>query len=454
MSTIGNDPDAVGGGPVGGGALVQGRLSDLALSIHDPASDLVLPVLNSQDWDEIDKAGDRPALLEAVVAAQSALLAQTTRKRQKSDYYKGFGLAAQEFFNDESLKVLDRLFPGVTGKEIFRVATAKAPELQKELVALTARKSPLSDTLNASAAVGSRLRKRFQNGQMPSAMDLRTAWWSVADQGAAAGCVGYAVSGLLHRQQGSRLEIPSARFIWQAAKELDGEKRPTTMIAGAGTSLRAALSLVREYGYALENELPSDSAKLYPGGLDTFYSTIKNRDIHSFVNLGNDIKNRLAWLSLGRPIVCSLRVGPDFIGATGSDRIPLTDTTAENQIAHAAVIVGYRFNPKKEKEREPKAERTIAQVVKDFDERRTEQTRAAGGKTNPAVKTPYDDLPFDYLIRNSAGLGWGDRGYAWFAHVDLFKLLMEEYGVFCSKQDLDEASDPDLIAHGKRRTLS
>jgi hypothetical protein len=52
----------------------------------------------------------------------------------------------------------------------------------------------------------------------------------------------------------------------------------------------------------------------------------------------------------------------------------------------------------------------------------------------------YEEFPVQYLLRNSAGPTWGDRGYAWVRHVDFFKQITESYGVFCTADELEGTS--------------
>ena len=49
----------------------------------------------------------------------------------------------------------------------------------------------------------------------------------------------------------------SPRFTWMASKEIDEFiNRPQTMIEGAGTSLKAAVEVLRKYGPVPETMLP------------------------------------------------------------------------------------------------------------------------------------------------------------------------------------------------------
>ena len=219
--------------------------------------------------------------------------------------------------------------------------------------------------------------------------------------------MGWAVGDVLWRQSGRPLDVPSARYIWQAAKEMDNEKRPTTLIAGAGTSLRAALAVVKRYGYALESEISSDTNDLYPSSADSFHEIIASRKTAAIVNLGTDAKCWLAWLSLGRPIALSIWAGRNF--ASNQDEvIGDYNRNEDGQFAHAAVVVGFRFLTNEE----PKQAAKMADADK--------------------------DLPFrvQYLIRNSAGTEWGDGGYGWLDHRNMALQAAEGYGLLWSGESI------------------
>jgi hypothetical protein len=210
---------------------------------------------------------------------------------------------------------------------------------------------------------------------------------------------------------------------------MDGDSRPTTMIAGSGTSLRAALALVKQHGFALEAELSSNDNRYYEGSSDAFYSVIGSRHIWGFVNLGSDAKLRLAWLSLGRPIICGLRVGRRFLEASGKDAVVDPDELdAPDTFSHAAVIVGYRVGGL---QKAGKSEVSPHDVAK----RLGEWSQQVEEKSASNARSTFEEFPVEFLIRNSAGSGWGDRGYAWVKQVDFVNHFVEEYGLICDESE-------------------
>lgn len=207
---------------------------------------------------------------------------------------------------------------------------------------------------------------------LPPAVDLREPWWTVGDQGRTGGCVGFAAAegvlrwhlvraGKLHRNQHL-----SARFTWMASKETDSERaRPETFIEKAGTSLKAALDVCRRYGAVLEGLLPFDVPDLmYTGDEDDFYSAAAQRKVASYYNLGRSFHSWRTWLASHGPVLAAIGVDESWHRA-GRARGRLDryrPSTVEG--GHAVCIVGYRRDGR-------------------------------------------------FVIRNSWGAGWGDRGFAY-----------------------------------------
>jgi hypothetical protein len=231
--------------------------------------------------------------------------------------------------------------------------------------------------------------------QTSSRVDLREPWWSVLDQGSTAGCVGWAVAdalsyylvraGMLPAEGGDR---PSARYLWQAAKEMDPYVDfPTTFVAGEGTSIEAALHVARIWGVALESEIPSTSTALYAGRARDLFAKAAGRRIVGHIGLGEDLNHWRRWLaSRKRPIVARIWADEAFLAAKG-ETIETYDPR-KVQFAHAVQIVGYRI--------------------------------PHDGQTDP---TPA------FLVKNTWGTGWGQGGYAWIRERHARKQFLEGYGV-------------------------
>jgi hypothetical protein len=224
---------------------------------------------------------------------------------------------------------------------------------------------------------------------IPAAKDLREPWWGIGDQGSTGSCVGWASADAVLRwhmvKKGivAQTDKLSVRYLWMAAKETDEFKnRPTTFIESDGTSLKSALDIARRYGVVLEKELPFASSKLYPGETDTFYAIASLRRIASYFSLQTGTSSALSgfrkWIATAGPILTRLdcdanwmRLGPDGVLAKYDPKT--------RQGGHAVAIVGY--------------------------------------------------TPTSFIIRNSWGTGWGQKGFALASVAYTQAAFTEAYGV-------------------------
>ena len=379
---------------------VSGQLSDVRSSVHDPGADLLLPAkLSLDDW---LNGVSREVLLVKVVeqalelvshgrAANSELVAAARQKgpRDVAELERALGAARE---------VRPGHPPARTGSgDSTEVHAPRTLDRFREVA--------------DSVKLFEKIRKDWLDAPVDDEINLGAAGFKIRDQGRNASCVGHAVADLVERQRRAYFDPPSARFLWQAAKEMDADARPTTMIAGAGTSLRAGLDVVRRFGYATESELPTSNNELFQGSLVDFYETIGRRRASRIVNLGAGSKAWLAWLHQGRPIVAALRVGDNFL-RTGNDMIIKPDPVDEDSFSHAVLLMGYRFVDGR------------GGTVRTLLENLREESR-----------TTDEDVPVEYLVRNSAGRGWGDQGYAWMPQTALCAQAHEGYGLLWEKDE-------------------
>lgn len=206
---------------------------------------------------------------------------------------------------------------------------------------------------------------------LPTAVDLRAPWWSINDQGGSGSCVGWATAdGVLryHMVGAGRLDrdtLLSPRFIWMASKETDEyTTRPETFIEEAGTSLKAALDVVRNYGAVTMDILPFAGTTTFPGKGNEFYAAAARRKIASYFNPRREIGEWKKWLANTGPILAALSVDRTWQKAadTGGNLNTFLPNTQEG--GHAVCIVGY----------------------------------TAEGR---------------FIIRNSWGTSWGDNGFGY-----------------------------------------
>lgn len=243
-------------------------------------------------------------------------------------------------------------------------------------------------------AYGDALNAEFtkRSEKIRETVDLREDWWKISDQGSTGSCVGWAAAdGVLrwHFVKGNKIsssDLLSVRFIWMSAKETDQfTSRPTTFIEESGTSLKAALDVARNYGCVTDNILPFlNPNSLYTGSESTFYAVASKLRILNYFNLITGNQNKLEswkqWIAAGNgPILTRLNVDQTWDNAEttkGNLDIYLPNTARDG---HAVAIVGY---------------------TKDC-----------------------------FIIRNSWGINWGDKGFAYASYSYTDNAFTEAYGV-------------------------
>jgi hypothetical protein len=222
---------------------------------------------------------------------------------------------------------------------------------------------------------------------LPQSVDLREpSWWLIGDQGATGSCVGWATADSVLRwhfvkaKKISTDDLLAVRFIWMAAKETDEwPTPPTTFIEAAGTSLKAALDVARRYGVVEDKLLPFKSGKLYGGNPKTFFALAAQLKIVMYVNLRSDFNQWRLWLATNGPILTRLDVDATWDNAenTGGNLDVYQPTTTRG--GHAVALVGYT------------ADR--------------------------------------FVVRNSWGTGWGDKGFGYASLAYAKAAFTEAYGV-------------------------
>jgi hypothetical protein len=220
--------------------------------------------------------------------------------------------------------------------------------------------------------------------EAPPAKDLRASWWRIRNQKRTGACVGFATAdGVLrwhYVQKGwiSKTDRPAPRFIWMANKETDNiTSYPTTFIETAGTQTKLALSVARKFGCVLEDDLPMD------GGLSqlrtaAFYSKAAGLRIASYHNLGTSLDVWRSWLANQGPILTRLGVDETWDHATQTGGVLKKYKPATVRGGHAVCLVGY---------------------TKDR-----------------------------FIVRNSWGTTWGDKGFAYALDAYAKEAFTEAYG--------------------------
>ena len=224
----------------------------------------------------------------------------------------------------------------------------------------------------------------------PATKDLRESWWDIGNQLDTGSCVGWASADAVlrwHFVKTSRLaktEKLSPRFQWMASKETDQTTSyPTTMIESSGTWLKAALEVARKFGAVKMTTLPFRPEQLYRGSQQAFSSLAAQFKILSYFNLspvaGQDpFNNWRNWLANHGPIMVRLDVDATWDQVTSAGNLDVYQPTTTRG-GHAVVLVGYT------------------------------QSR--------------------FIVRNSWGTTWADKGYAYASLGYAKAAFTEGYGV-------------------------
>lgn len=224
---------------------------------------------------------------------------------------------------------------------------------------------------------------------LPASVDLRAAWWTVGDQESTGSCVGWgSTDGVAryHMVKANRLAANarlSPRYTWMASKETDTfTTRPETFIEGAGTSMKAAVDILRKFGAVPESMLPFHVAtNMYLGNENTFYATAATRKIAAYFNLHKTVASWRTWLANHGPILVGLNVDATWDNASAANPNLDVFQPATVRGGHAPCVVGYTADKR-------------------------------------------------FIIRNSWGTGWGDHGFAYASEAYIAAAFFNEsYGV-------------------------
>ncbi len=222
--------------------------------------------------------------------------------------------------------------------------------------------------------------------RIPPSRDLRESWWTIGDQKDTGSCVGWASADSVirwHLVKANRLpksQRLSPRFVWMASKETDTfVSQPTTFIESEGTSLKAALDIARKFGTVQDSVLPFEPMKLYPGPSQIFYALAAQMKIASYFNLGTKANSWRIWLANNGPILTRLNVDETWDNATRTKGKLNVYKPKTARGGHAIALVGY--------------------------------TRDR------------------FIVRNSWGTGWGDRGFGYASLRYAEAAFSEAYGV-------------------------
>ncbi len=188
--------------------------------------------------------------------------------------------------------------------------------------------------------------------------------------------------------------VPNAKELREAWWDVGDQKstgscvgwasaRPTTFVELAGTSIKSSLDVARKYGAVHDSVLKFTGGGLYQGDVGAFYTLASELRIRSYNNLslgfrGNNVTTWRRWIAEVGPILTRLNVDDPWMNAKKTaGRLDVYDEDSADG-GHAVAIVGYRAGV--------------------------------------------------FIVRNSWGTGWGDKGFAYASDAYAKEAFTEAYG--------------------------
>jgi Papain family cysteine protease len=199
---------------------------------------------------------------------------------------------------------------------------------------------------------------------LPSKVDLRPHMTPVENQGNSNSCTANAMAGayeyLAKRVKGSTHDV-SRLFIYYNARDLDGAPD-----SDEGTYLRSCVKVLKKYGTCAETTWPFDLHRIFEPPHEEAYTEATNFLIEDAYRVKVDLDAMRQCLADGYPFTFGLDLFSSFQKAGSKGLVPMPDPDSEQHDGgHAMLCVG------------------------------------------------YSDADKVFIVRNSWGAGWGDRGYCY-----------------------------------------
>jgi hypothetical protein len=205
---------------------------------------------------------------------------------------------------------------------------------------------------------------QFSPANLPPKVDLRPYMTPVENQGASSSCTANAMAGayeyLMNRVKGSSDDV-SRLFIYYNARELDGDPDKDE-----GTYLRSCIKVLQKHGTCSETTWPFDLHRIFEVPHNDAYDEATNFLIEDAYRVDVDLDSMRSCLAEGYPFTFGLELFGSFQKAGANGLIPMPDPDKEQHDGgHAMLCVG------------------------------------------------YSDSDKVFIVRNSWGEDWGDRGYCY-----------------------------------------
>lgn len=198
--------------------------------------------------------------------------------------------------------------------------------------------------------------------QIPDSVDLRIQMPAVYDQGQLGSCTANAVAGALDFQRARQAEhfiTPSRLFIYYNER-----KDQHTIKEDSGASIRESAKAVKKYGACPESEWKYHVSKFTHKPTKSCYTDALKYEDLTYLRVKQSVGDLQNALASGEAVLIGIQVYESFESdaVANSGQVPMPNTASEQLLGgHAVLVVGYE-NEK-------------------------------------------------WIVRNSWGESWGDRGY-------------------------------------------
>lgn len=198
---------------------------------------------------------------------------------------------------------------------------------------------------------------------LPTAVDLRKTDSPIYNQGSLGSCTGNAIGGMfqfVNRKMGHSDFIPSRLFIYYEERKIMG-----TIKKDSGAFIRDGMKVISKLGVCTEIMWPYNVEKFTVKPVKSAYVEAKNHQAIEYMRINDTINKMKQCLADGYPFVFGFTVYDSFdaeqVRKTGIMTMP--KKSEKSQGGHAVMAIG------------------------------------------------YDDKKQHFIIRNSWGTWWGDKGY-------------------------------------------
>lgn len=200
---------------------------------------------------------------------------------------------------------------------------------------------------------------------LPPKFDLRDNLMNVLDQGELGSCTANAFAGSISFLEKKQFNVdfsPSRLFIYYNERDIEG-----TITEDSGASLRDGVTALMKYGVCTETKWPYVISKFTNKPTSDCYDEGIKYKLDSALKIYQSLKQLKLSLTSGFPFVFGLMIYESFesdeVSKTG--KVPMPQANEEVLGGHALLCVG------------------------------------------------YDDSINSFIIRNSWGSGWGDKGFCY-----------------------------------------